>query len=97
MKHNHRDDHWLTRDATIRAIWIGFGTLLASLVVAQFFVEGLGDFALSRRFGFAAWFGFLSCVAMVLLARVLGWLIKRPESYYEHEPDQSSGGEHGRD
>ena len=33
--------------------------------------------------GFNAVYGFLSCVAMVLFARVLGWLVKRPDDYYE--------------
>jgi multicomponent Na+:H+ antiporter subunit D len=40
-----------------------------------------GHFGADGWFGFGA-FGFLSCVAMVVFAKLLGLLVKRPESYY---------------
>ncbi|MFM1895024.1 MAG: hypothetical protein RLZZ385_98 [Pseudomonadota bacterium] len=77
------DNHWLTRPATVRKLWIGFSVVLILLVAAQYVIPMKGSFPLSDGFGFAAWFGFGSCVAMVLVARLLGWLLKRPESYYD--------------
>jgi ABC-type polysaccharide/polyol phosphate export permease len=41
-----------------------------------------GHFGVDGWLGFNAAFGFLACVAMVLFAKVLGWLVKRPEHYY---------------
>jgi hypothetical protein len=32
-------------------------------------------------------FGFLSCVAMVLVAKVLGWVLKRDENFYAEPED----------
>lgn len=90
MKEPRRhDDHWLTRPATIRWLWIGFAVILALTVAAQLLIPMEGTFGTEKSFGFAAWFGFISCVAMVLVARVLGWLLKRGEDYYgETDPEE---------
>jgi len=83
MTHPRRDDHWLTRPGTIRLLWRLFSLVLALLVLAQAFVYVKGYFGVDGWFGFGAVFGFLSCLAMVLFARALGWFLKRPEHYYD--------------
>ncbi|WP_206211951.1 hypothetical protein [Wenzhouxiangella sp. XN24] len=75
--------HWLVRPATIRWLWRIFGVVLALTVAAQWFIEPHGYFGVDGTFGFNAWFGFLACVVMVVVAKLLGYLVKRPESYYE--------------
>ena len=77
------DNHWLTRPATIRWLWIGFSVVLAATVVLQLFVKIKGYFGVDSWFGFGAGFGFLSCVAMVLVAKALGAVLKKPEDYYD--------------
>ena len=91
----HNDDHWLTRPTTIRLLWIGFALVLAALVLAGLTIKVKGYFGIDDLFGFAAWFGFGSCVLMVLVAKALGALLKRPESYYEESatPDNVDSGE----
>jgi hypothetical protein len=76
------NDHWLTRPASIRKLWIGFSAVLAMTVLAQLVIGIKGYFGVDSMFGFAAAFGFFSCVAMVLLAKAIGALLKRPEDYY---------------
>jgi len=78
-----QDDHWLVRPATIRKLWIGFIAVLALTVVAQLFISIKGYFGVDSWVGFGALFGFVSCVAMVLVAKGVGLLVKRPESYYD--------------
>jgi len=80
------DDHWLTRPASVRRLWIAFALVLAAVVLLQLTVKVKATFGLDGSFGFGAWFGFAACVAMVLVARVLGWLLKRPEGYYDRRP-----------
>jgi hypothetical protein len=82
MNDDTQHDHWLTRPATIRKLWWGFSIVLALTVVAQLFIYVKGYFGVDGWFGFGAVFGFLSCLAMVLVAKVLGFLLKRDENYY---------------
>jgi UPF0716 family protein affecting phage T7 exclusion len=76
-------DHWLVRRSTILRLWIVFAIVLAATVVADRFVEHHPYFELDGTFGFGAWFGFLSCVALILLAKALGAFLKRPDGYYD--------------
>ncbi|MDJ0926703.1 MAG: hypothetical protein QNJ73_03545 [Gammaproteobacteria bacterium] len=79
----HDNDHWLVRPATIRKLWIGLGIVLALTVLAQALVPIKGYFGADDWFGFAALFGFGSCVAMVVIAKLLGVVVKRDERYYD--------------
>ncbi|MGI9331054.1 MAG: hypothetical protein ACR2QB_10100 [Gammaproteobacteria bacterium] len=76
-------DAWLARPASIRKLWVGFAVLLAATVLGQFLIPVKGYFGLDAWFGFGALFGFLSCVAMVIVAKVLGVVLKRDEQYYD--------------
>ncbi|NCP65530.1 MAG: hypothetical protein GW763_04670 [Paraglaciecola sp.] len=75
--------HWLVRPSTIRKLWIGFSVLLTLLVLAQTVIYIKGYFGFDAMFGFAAIYGFSSCLLMVLLAKVLGLVLKRPQDYYQ--------------
>ena len=77
------DNHWLTRPTTIRLLWIVFICVLALTVVAGFWFPSEPHFEFERLFGFNAWYGFLVCAAMILVARALGVLLKRRDTYYE--------------
>ena len=46
-----------------------------------------GYFGLDGWLGFGAVFGFLSCLAMVLFAKLLGKFLKRPEDHYRGRDD----------
>lgn len=80
-----RAKHWLVRRSTIRLLWYIFSGVLALTVVAGLFVDFHPHFGIEDSFGFFAWFGLLTCAAMVVFAKVLGVLIKRPEDYYDGE------------
>ncbi len=75
--------HWLVRPETIKKLWWGGCLLLALTVLAQFVFGFEGYFGIDGWFGFGAVFGFLSCLAMVLFTKGLGYLLKRPENYYD--------------
>ena len=77
------DDHWLTRAATIRALWLALYGVLALTVLAQLGIKVKGYFGADGWFAFGAVFGFFSCLAMVLAAKALGAVLKRPEDYYD--------------
>ena len=75
-------DNWLARPATVKLIWRAFALVLVVTVLAQLAVSVKGYFLVDGWFGFGAVFGFLSCLAMVLVAKCLGYLVKRREKYY---------------
>lgn len=80
--------HWLVRSSTIRKLWIGAIVILSLVVLAQSVIYVKGYFGFDAWFGFGAVYGFVSCLIMVLVAKLLGVVLKRPEGYYD-EPAQS--------
>lgn len=79
------ETHWLARPATIRRLWMIFGCVLAVTVVAEIFVAHETHFGIDGTFAFHAWYGFIACVALIATAKLLGLVLKRPDSYYEEE------------
>jgi len=82
-----QEDAWLARPSTIRLLWWVFGVVLALTVAAQGVFKVKGYFGVDQWFGFGAFYGFLACLVMVLVAKVLGWVLKRPADYYREGQD----------
>jgi len=76
-------DHWLARASTIRPLWIVFAVVLAATVLMDLVIAHHPYFGIDGTFGFGAWFGFVSCIAMVVFAKALGTVLKRPDTYYD--------------
>ena len=85
MNQDPQSDHWLVRPASIRLMWIVFSRVLATTVVLQLFVGIEGYFGVDGWLGFGAAYGFLACLAMVLVAKVLGFVLKRDQDYYRDD------------
>ena len=81
------DDAWLARPSSIRLLWRVFAAILVLSVAAQLLFKVKGYFGVDGWFGFGAVFGFLSCLAMVVFAKGLGYVLKRPEDYYDRGGD----------
>lgn len=75
-------DPWLARPSSIRLMWWIFVGLLIVLGLADAGVKQYNHFGVEGIFGFGAWFGFLSAFIMVIIAKVLAALLKRPDDYY---------------
>lgn len=80
---NETDKHWLYRSASRRKLWIAGIGILVLTVVAELLIRLHPYFAIADFFAFHAVFGFISCVAMVLFAKLLGFLVKRRDDYYD--------------
>ncbi len=74
---------WLERPRTIRLLWIVFIVALALTVLAELAVDRHSYFGVDGTFGFNAWYGLVTCAAMIVVAKVLGVLLKRRDTYYE--------------
>lgn len=77
-----QDGHWLARRGTVRVLWWGFVVVLALTVLAQLAVPVKAHFRLDDWYGFGAVFGFASCVVLILIAKLMGRVLQRPQAYY---------------
>ncbi|MGQ0511742.1 MAG: hypothetical protein ACT4P9_14155 [Betaproteobacteria bacterium] len=71
--------------STIRRWWAGFIVVLVLTVASEAFVAWHPHFEVEKLYGFNAAYGFLACAALILVAKALGLLLKRPDDYYDDE------------
>lgn len=74
--------HWLDEPRNVRLLWRGFLAVLAATVLVELAVALHPHFSVESLFGFHALYGFLACLAMIVVAKGLGLLLKRPDDYY---------------
>ena len=75
--------YWLDSSANVtllfRSLW-GIGILLLLL---DLWIHRHEQWSFAEVFGFHGFYGFVACVGLVLTARCLRILLKRPENYYD--------------
>ena len=80
MAKDHK--HGLVQPQTIGGLWLMFFVILALTIIAELLVHPDGYFVVDETFAFHAWYGFGSCVAMIVIAKILGIFLKRKDIYY---------------
>ena len=75
--------HWLYREENRGKLWKGSIVILSITLFAELFIHLHAYFEAVGFFGFHALFGFISCVGMVIFAKLLGYLVKRRDDYYD--------------
>ena len=81
------NQHWILKKENIKKLWFFSILLLASLVLIQIILPIKGHFKVESWIGFGAWFGFIACILMILFSKILGYVVKRSEDYYEKSKD----------
>lgn len=71
------------KKSAIKKIWIAAAIISASTILLEFFITLHPHFKIEAVFAFHALYGFFACVAMVIFAKLLGYLIKRRDDYYD--------------
>jgi hypothetical protein len=79
--------HWLDKPRNVKLLWRGFLVVLALTVLAELLVHLHPHFEIESVFGFNAWFGFMACAAMIVVAKALALVLKRPDTYYGKRDD----------
>ena len=79
--------HWLDEPRNIKRLWRGFLVVLALTVLVEFVVHLHPTFEIESVFGFSAWFGLMACAAMIVVAKALALVLKRPDTYYRKRDD----------
>ena len=65
-----------------RLLYIFYASLVVLLIV-DFFIHKHADFPWEAATNFFAVYGFVSCVALIFIAKVLRKIVKRKENYYD--------------
>ena len=78
-------DYWLDRKENVDKVYWTVWVLCGLLLLAEPLIHKHGDFSFENWFGFHGWFGFVACVALVLAAKLLRMILKRPEDYYDRD------------
>ncbi|MEO6743325.1 MAG: hypothetical protein ABIN08_02465 [Caldimonas sp.] len=84
---NDEVPHWLDKPGNVKRLRNLFVAVLALTVLIEAAVHLHPHFKIEGVFGFHAWFGLASCAAMIVVARGLGLLLKRPDRYYGRDDD----------
>lgn len=71
----------------IRRAWTLFAIVLITTLIVEFFIPSKTPFESSKWWSFGALFGFFSCFIMVVVAKILGYVLKKPENYYAEHKD----------
>ncbi len=83
MRPKSEREYWLDRKENVTKVYRGVWGLCALLFLVEPLVHKHVDFSFENWFGFHGWFGFVACVGLVLAAKLLRLVVKRPEDYYE--------------
>jgi hypothetical protein len=82
MHSDHRK-YWLDVPGNVTKLYRGLWVVGLLLVALDFVLHRHDDLGFAATYGFYAFYGFVACVSLVLAAKVLRRLVKRPEDYYE--------------
>lgn len=80
-----RRDHWLDNPKNVQKLWRGFLLALALTVAIGALVDLHPHFPIEGWFGFYAVYGFVTCLLMIIVAKGLGLLLKRPDDHYDRD------------
>ena len=78
-----RKEGWFDKPGNFKLFLRLFFVSLAVLLIVDFFVPKHAAFPWEETPCFFAAYGYISCVLLVLVARVLRRFIKRDEDYYD--------------
>ncbi len=91
--------YWLDDMRNVDKIFYGLVTLCALLFLTDLLYHKHTNFPIESWFGFYAWYGFVCCTLLVLLAKQMRKVVMRPEDYYDEpsdrEADRPSNGHEG--
>ncbi len=75
--------NWFYKKSSIKKIWVAAAVVLLLTVLIELVVTLHPHFRIESIFAFHAVYGFLTCVAMIIFAKILGVFIKRKDDYYD--------------
>ena len=79
----HEKRYWLDRPENVTKLYRGAWAIGIALASGEVLVHRHEEFSFAGWWAFYAVFGFVACVTLVLTAKALRRILKRPEDYYD--------------
>ena len=79
----HNSPGFFERPKTIRALWILLFVVCGLTLVPELFIERHDYFGIDHFFSFYAVLGFIACALLIILAKGLGFMLKKNVDYYD--------------
>ena len=80
---NRERRYWLDEPRNVARLFWCLCAACGLLFIADAFYEKHPHFEAEGWFGFYGIFGFLACISLVVIAKILRRLVERPENYYD--------------
>ncbi|UCG77618.1 MAG: hypothetical protein JSV21_08545 [Nitrospirota bacterium] len=78
-----KEKDYFERPGNIKKLWIALYVVCALTIVFELFIDRTPHFGIDRIFGFYALLGFVSCAILIIIAKVIGFILKKNEDYYD--------------
>ena len=78
-----KSGRWLERPGSVNKIIWALAVICVVVFGADFFYEKVTHYSWEKAPGFYAFFGFVSCVLLVIAAKWLRKILMRDEDYYD--------------
>ena len=82
---NNKNDKNIKNKKLIKTCWTWFIISLIASFASGFFVHLHGEFGIDEQPWFYAIYGFIACLAIIIISKLLGPVLKRPENYYSSD------------
>jgi hypothetical protein len=83
MMDEKKEFDYFDRPETIRKLWMLLYAVCALTVVPDFFTHRHSYFGIDHWFGFYAALGFVACAVLILISKIIGFVLKVKENYYD--------------
>lgn len=80
---SRKEFDWFDKPQNIKLLWYLLYGVCGGLLVWEVFLEPNPHFGWDGFFGFYAVLGFVSCAALILFSKVLGFVLKKRVDYYD--------------
>ena len=74
---------FFSKPQNIRKLWIMLYAVCGILILLGLFIHGHAEFKFAGFFGFYAVLGFVSCAVLILFSKLVGFVLKVKEDYYD--------------
>ena len=78
-----RDNGTSSHRMIVSRWWIALVVVLVLVVAVEPWAGRSAHFGVDGIFAFEAWYGFLSCLGLIVIAKLIGVLLKRRDTYYD--------------